>query len=761
MSYEKTGQRKRRVRCKSNEHIARNQRYGGKIAKAIASIFLSFCVFTLGLGASVHAQAQIRASQFYRFDIAVVAPQSIADFAFLNAPLTEGDRLTVCGQALCKKGASTPIRLFGVNLGFDAAFPGVIDAARLAARLRSLGVNFVRLHALDSISAAQKATGLLTNAPFPTLNDNSIERLRNLLDQLRSNGIYVDLNLHVMYQFRPTIDGTLSLSGEQALPNQSKPFLIIDDAAVRLQAQYATKLLRALTGAGDPALAVVEINNESSLVYSWMNGDLDRTVTGPYRGTLTEKWQRFCRVRGIAKSDVDTDLPSLRGDDQSQTSHTFLQFLTHEDKQYTDTIAAAIRNVDPRVLIIGTQMSFGGLPNFQSMSNMDILDNHFYVDHYVFPHRMWQWDDWQISDTSNIGTGLKPLLGSAYYRSFKKPFLITEFNQPWPNRQSSEILSETTAFASLQDWSGIALYDYTHSGDAYTPSGPREFSLAGDLTKLVQFGQSAWVFRTRAISSLRPEESYAVTDKLTFDAVHQRITNGLSVFLGQQRVVDPTRALSARVGYGPSTSVAIAAGRAGDAVAIPAARFQSSERQMIVDAPTVKGITGYLTRNTTYDYGSFQVRLHNNARGFISLTLSARDGHTIALSQHLLLTLPGYTVGMSTASHGLDPLDLTRAAPSAKDFFTGATPLTLLDPATDHIVSLRSVTSPIWMERIPCSFAFISAARKLRVYPLDSSGLRESPLDERFVQKTTSGFEIDLQAEAQSPSPWYELQAEF
>jgi len=761
MPYVKIGLRKRRVGCRSNEHTARNQTYDGKIAKAVASIFLFFCIFTLGPGSSVSAQAQKTSSQFYRFDIAAVAPQSIADFSFLNAPLTEGDRLTVCGQALCKQGSSTPVRLFGVNLGFDAALPDATDAARLAARLRALGVNFVRLHALDSMSGAQDATGLLTNAPFPTLNDSSIGRLRNFLDQLRNNGIYVDLNLHVMYQFRPTIDKTLSLNGGQALPNQSKPFLIIDDAAVRLQAQYATELLHALTGAGDPALALVEINNESSLVYSWMNGDLDKTVTGPYRTALIEKWQRFRRNRGITASDVDTDLPSLRGNDQSQTSHAFLQFLTHEDKQYSDTIAAAIRNADPRVLIIGTQMSFGGLPNFQSMSNMDVLDNHFYVDHYVFPHRMWQWDDWKISDTSNIGTGLKPLLGSAYYRSFKKPFLITEFNQPWPNRQSSEILPETTAFASLQDWSGIALYDYTHSRNAYAPGGPREFSLAGDLTKLVQFGQSAWVFRTRAVPSLKLQESYSITDKLTFDAVHQRITNGLSAFLGQQGVVDPARALLARVGYGRSTSVAMPAGRGDDALVLPAARFQFPERQMIVDAPMVKGITGYLSQNTTYDYGSFQVRLHDKARGFISLTLSARDGRAIALSQRLLLTLPGYTVGSGTASKGLFPLDLTRAVPSAKDILTGATPLTLTDPATNHIVSLRSVTSPIWMERIPCSFAFISAAHKLRVYPLDSSGLRGSPLDERFVRKTQSGFEIDLQADAQSPSPWYELQAEF
>jgi hypothetical protein len=760
MSYENMGLRRWHIRCKSKEHIARNQTYDKKIVKEVISIFLSLCICTLALG-TASAREQEGPGQFYRFDIAAVAPQSIVDFGFLNAPLTESDRLTVCGQALCRVGTSTPVRLFGVNLGFDAALPNVIDAARLAERLRALGVNFVRLHAVDSVSAAQDATGLLTNAAFPTLNDFSIERLRNFLEQLRNNGIYVDLNLHVMYQFRPAIDKTLSLNGDPALPNQSKPFLIIDDAAVRLQEQYASKLLRALTGAGDPALALVEINNESSLVYSWMNGDLDRTVTGPYKSALSEKWRRFCHDRGIAASNVNEDLPSLRGDDETQMSHAFLQFLTHEDKQYSDTIAAAIRNANPRVLIIGTQMSFGGLPNFQSMSNMDVLDNHFYVDHYVFPHRMWQWDDWQISDTSNIGTGLKPLLGSAYYRSFKKPFLITEFNQPWPNRQSSEILPETTAFASLQDWSGIVLYDYTHSRDAYTPASPREFSLAGDLTKLVQFGQSAWVFRTRAISTLRSEASYSVTDKLAFDAVHQRITNGLSAFLGQQGVIDPSHALLARVGYGPSTSVALPSGRGDDALALPDARFQFAARQMIVDAPMVKGITGYLAQNTTYDYGSFQVRLHDNARGFVSLTLSARDGRTIALSQHLLLTLPGYTVGSATVSKGLNPLDLTRAVPSAKDVLMGAVPLTLTNPATDHIVSLRSVTSPIWMERIPCSVAFISAAHKLRVYPLDSSGLRGSPLDDRFVRKTKSGFEIDLQAEAQSPSPWYELRAEF
>lgn len=730
---------------------------------AISGLFVSLA----GLVNVSSAKTSEQQTAFFRFDVPSVATTPIVDFSSLNTPLTAKDRLVACGSALCRSATMTPVRLFGVNLLFGAALPNATEAVQLAVRLRSLGVNFVRLHGLDSISSSNAGApnGLLESGPFPRLNLDAVDRLRNFLEQLRRNGIYADLNLHVVYQFRPALDKTLSLDGSGPWPNQSKPFLMIDDAAIQLQGEYAHKLVEQLRGSGEPALALVEINNESSLVYHWMDGALNRLVTGQVRSALVAKWRRYCSEKGIVVSDDDADIISLDRAN-SVTGQAFLHFLIDEDKHYVDTLSSSVKAADPNLLVIGTQMNFGSLANFQSLSGMDVLDAHFYVDQYRFPSGMWRWNDWQITDRSNIGTGLVPLFGAAFYRSYNKPFLITEFNQPWPNRQAAEILPETAAFASMQDWSGLTFHDYSQSRETYTSTTPQEFGLVGDATKLVQFGQAAWVFRTGAISRLEPVSSYSFGDAVVLDATRARITDGLASFLEQHALADASRPLSARVGYAVSAPSSVTLKSIGPTSSTPQARFDLKERQLVVSAPMVKGVTGYLAPGRKYDYGTFKLRLGATARGFVSLTLSSRDGRAVDQSRSLLLTLPGYTVGSTLTSTGPVPLDVSRVPVPLKDSIVHPLESTsqrwsAIDPTTSRVISLRAIQAPIWMERIPCTLAFATKAKTLRVFPLDPSGNRMASIASRFVRKTGDGFEIDLETDQQAPSPWFELEAAY
>jgi hypothetical protein len=66
----------------------------------------------------------------------------------------------------------SPVRFFGANLAFGASFPEPQDAARIAKRLRRLGVNLVRLHHMDTSpdSNPETARSILTTGPYPTLN---------------------------------------------------------------------------------------------------------------------------------------------------------------------------------------------------------------------------------------------------------------------------------------------------------------------------------------------------------------------------------------------------------------------------------------------------------------------------------------------------------------------------------------------------------------------------------------------------------------
>jgi hypothetical protein len=264
-------------------------------------------------------------SALYQFDIDQDRLSGAADFSFLNRPLEGADRLFVRDGHFTRVGPDlTPntadderVRLFGVNLCFSAAFPTETDARRIAQRLRRLGVNLVRLHHLDSSpdSNPSNAGSLLTTGPYPTLNTVAVSRLRTFLDALAAEGIYANLNLHVGYQFRPAVDLVPALTD---FPTQSKPLHIFYPRMVDLQVEYTRKVIEALWLRYDPVLAIVEIDNETSLVREWQTRNLDRYLVGEYRTELMRQWNwalswkyQFTEVLRAAWGSGQADGPEI------------------------------------------------------------------------------------------------------------------------------------------------------------------------------------------------------------------------------------------------------------------------------------------------------------------------------------------------------------------------------------------------------------------------------------------------------------------
>ncbi len=246
--------------------------------------------------------AALSAQTFYPFAIDQDNLTGAPDFSFLNHPLDASDRLFVRDGHFYRVGPDLApntedderVRLFGVNLAFGANFPAQSDAARIAKRLRRLGVNLVRLHHMDSQpdSNPQNANSLLTTGPYPTLNQVAAARLRVFLDALEAEGIYANLNLHVGYTFRPSVDGMPPFAGA-AFPTQSKPLHIFHPRMVDLQVEYTRKIIDALKLKDDPVLGMVEIDNESSLVREWQAANLDRNLLGEYRTELQRQWNAW------------------------------------------------------------------------------------------------------------------------------------------------------------------------------------------------------------------------------------------------------------------------------------------------------------------------------------------------------------------------------------------------------------------------------------------------------------------------------------
>lgn len=86
------------------------------------------------------------------------------------------------------------VRLFGVNVGADAAFPTHADAEKIAAHMHKFGINAVRLHHTDTdwakISVFDRSFDDTQH-----FNKEAIDKLDYFIFQLKKNGVYINLNL--------------------------------------------------------------------------------------------------------------------------------------------------------------------------------------------------------------------------------------------------------------------------------------------------------------------------------------------------------------------------------------------------------------------------------------------------------------------------------------------------------------------------------------------------------------------------------------
>ncbi len=251
---------------------------------------------------------------FYPFPIDQDGLTGAPDFSFLNQPLEAKDRIFVREGKFYRVGADLAphtddderVRFFGVNLAFGANFPTSADAPRIARRLRRMGVNLVRFHHMDSQpdSNPANANSILTTGPYPTFNPVSMGRLRTFLDALKAEGIYANINMKVGYVFRPGVDGVPALPGGAAFPTQSKPLHMLLPRMIALQTEFSQRLLAELALRDDPVLAMVELNNETSLLYSWQTGQFDLTVLGGYADEAQRQWNSYLRANHTGTEEI-------------------------------------------------------------------------------------------------------------------------------------------------------------------------------------------------------------------------------------------------------------------------------------------------------------------------------------------------------------------------------------------------------------------------------------------------------------------------
>ncbi len=210
------------------------------------------------------------------------------------------------------KSGDKTIRFWGVNLTTGACFPSHSDAAKVAARMRKMGINLIRFHHMDNPWTSNNGSLFLQNGSTTSLNPNTLDKLHFFLAQLKKEGIYANINLHVSRTFTEN-DGILYAD---SITSFGKGVTYFDRQLIDLQKQYARQLLTTTnpyTGlpiADDPVMAMLEITNENTLYGFWKDNQLQSFSKGGgilsrHSDTLDLKWNIFLKEKYNSQENLE------------------------------------------------------------------------------------------------------------------------------------------------------------------------------------------------------------------------------------------------------------------------------------------------------------------------------------------------------------------------------------------------------------------------------------------------------------------------
>lgn len=190
-------------------------------------------------------------------------------------------------------GAGKRIRLLGVNLAFSGNYPSHQQADSVAGHMAKYGITSVRFHHTDTLRAPN---GIWKEGrpDKQTLDPDNLDRMDYFINALKQKGIYTNINLKIG---REVVAGD-GFTEVDKLPTYDKGPDHYFPRMIELQKNYARDLLthkNPYTGnryVDEPALAIVEINNESGLVGQWAGNDLD-AIPPSYIDPLQANWNGY------------------------------------------------------------------------------------------------------------------------------------------------------------------------------------------------------------------------------------------------------------------------------------------------------------------------------------------------------------------------------------------------------------------------------------------------------------------------------------
>ena len=178
-------------------------------------------------------------------------------------------------------------------------------------------------------------------------------------------------------------------------------------------------------------------------------------------------------IKGLA-DDESLEAQTVRRIDFSEcVSHSdgrvmdLSEFYISTQNHYFDEMNDFLKNrLGVKVPVSGTNWNVGP-GDLAVQARLDYLDNHSYWDHPQFPNVPWDGYDWLINNTpmvqSQDGATIARLMAGVPFAG--KPFTISEYNHPFPNRYQSEGVLFLTSYSAFHNADGLMFFDYPSSHD--------------------------------------------------------------------------------------------------------------------------------------------------------------------------------------------------------------------------------------------------------------------------------------------------------
>lgn len=445
----------------------------------------------------------------------------------------------------------TRARFLGFNVAARANTPDHETAEKLAERFASMGVNVIRLHAADApISEEPGSWASCKEAPLLDYEKGNgrefhpagLERFDYFAAQLKKRGIYLHIDLIVARDF--TEGDELEYPGNAG--SCIKRFPMYNKRMIELQKEYAKKLLchvNPYTGLAlidDPAVMTVQINNEESAIKGTMETDA-REDMQPYRDEVQNRFNHFLLLKYgtrerlkeawtyegvcVLGEDENPVLGTVKGVDGSFYQPVneplgpwngpvsparyadFMEFGIEMNRKFYQDMKGYIHSLGVKVPIVTSNL-IAGAADVYGHTDGDLMENNSYFNHPLLPVQ--ENNTYLVAGPreyvsvnpltmqkgiGSMGTTLVSLASVAIVKG--KPFMLSEWNEYGGHPFHSTAPVQTVAYACLNDWDGLILYNH-HTSEKGDDQPADEilniFDVYNDPAVICQWGFMAAVF---------------------------------------------------------------------------------------------------------------------------------------------------------------------------------------------------------------------------------------------------------------------------